>query len=187
MPIHETRRLIPVFETARQGEIVIPNSGSLTFGRSEECDVCIRDASMSKMHFQIICDSHSLEVVDKGSKNGTYVNQVRVKEILLMHDDVISAGSTSLRVFAPSRILTDQQIDVLASEFEAKWHPSQPSNFEDCLGKVDSNCRPSLQHELLEVEIELRRNAGEEIAPAKYEFLGNLAPKQVKRIMTMSS
>jgi two-component system, cell cycle response regulator len=77
----------------------------LTIGRGEDCDIVIPDPSVSRKHLQISCrkmvkgGSQSLTVVirDLGSKNGTHVNYVKVRQKALRPGDKISLGRVILK------------------------------------------------------------------------------------------
>jgi hypothetical protein len=53
-------------------------------------------------------------------------------------------------------------INAAADRFERTWKQGPRPRIEDCLAEVDEQRRPRLVEELLRVECELRRRAGEE-------------------------
>jgi formylglycine-generating enzyme required for sulfatase activity len=61
-----------------------------------------------------------------------------------------------------------QQIDRVCDSFEAAWHAGLKPRIEDFLGAADVQERTELFRELLAREVELRRKAGENPAPAEY-------------------
>ena len=50
----------------------------LMIGRRESCDIVLRFANVSGQHCELIADKGYWYVMDKGSRNGTKVNGVRV-------------------------------------------------------------------------------------------------------------
>jgi len=70
----------------------------ITIGRSEENDVVINDAKVSRTHLQIVqSDSGVCSVVDLNSANGTFVNGQRITgEVRLQQHDVVRIGNTTL-------------------------------------------------------------------------------------------
>ena len=67
--------------------------GPITIGRGEECDIVIPDVYLSQKHFEIYCKNSEWFLKDLKSKNGTYVNDIRVKKPVQLEDqDVISFG-----------------------------------------------------------------------------------------------
>lgn len=63
-------------------------------GRSEESDLQIPLATVSRKHAEIVMDEldNSVRLRDRGSSNGTYVNDQRVTEVTLSPGDVIKIG-----------------------------------------------------------------------------------------------
>lgn len=68
----------------------------LTIGRSQENDIVINDAKVSRIHLQlVISDNGTYSVVDLNSANGTYVNGERIYgEAKLKQNDEIRIGDT---------------------------------------------------------------------------------------------
>ena len=70
----------------------------MVIGRGLDCDVVLSDQSVSRRHVELVYGGQSGVLLrDLGSGNGTKVNEERVDERNLVHDDVISIGRTSLR------------------------------------------------------------------------------------------
>ena len=63
-----------------------------TVGRSDERDICIKDASLSSHHCDIIRSGETFIVRDNNSTNGTRINNVPVSEQELMNSDIIQFG-----------------------------------------------------------------------------------------------
>lgn len=70
----------------------------LTIGRSQENDIVINDAKVSRIHLQlVISDDGTYSVVDLNSANGTYVNGERISgEVKLKQNDEIRIGDTNI-------------------------------------------------------------------------------------------
>jgi pSer/pThr/pTyr-binding forkhead associated (FHA) protein len=71
-------RLIRPGEPPR--EVAVPRDAAIV-GRAPECDVTVDDPHISKNHARILC---GVVVVDLGSTNGTWVNDVRITEPTLV-------------------------------------------------------------------------------------------------------
>lgn len=52
--------------------------GGLNIGRSEENQVVLQDEGVSRFHARLLYDNGSLWLQDAGSRNGIFVNDVRV-------------------------------------------------------------------------------------------------------------
>jgi adenylate cyclase len=67
-------------------------SGEVIIGRTPECQIILRDPSISRNHAKIVADSEGVRVVDLKSKNGTQVNGVKVTEAPLNNGDRVHLG-----------------------------------------------------------------------------------------------
>ena len=75
----------------------------LTIGRHSENDIVPKDAAVSNHHAVIERKDEKLIVIDKGSKNGIFVNEKRVQSAELNDDDIVKFGNElNLKVFAYS-------------------------------------------------------------------------------------
>jgi hypothetical protein len=69
-----------------------------TLGRSRECDITLADANVSRVHAEIRHIGLDYLLVDQNSTNGIEVNGRDVKRQALADGDVISLGTTEIRV-----------------------------------------------------------------------------------------
>ncbi|HKY38231.1 MAG TPA: FHA domain-containing protein [Polyangiaceae bacterium] len=75
-------------------------TGSILIGRLPECDVCLDDNLVSRMHARISVQNGSVVVEDLHSTNGVYVNGSRVAHSTAMREgDRILFGTTELSMF----------------------------------------------------------------------------------------
>jgi len=73
-------------------------SRPLLIGRGGECDVIMRDASVSRRHAQIVRVDDGFQVADLGSLNGTWIGGRRVGQVEVAAGDVITLGGAHLRL-----------------------------------------------------------------------------------------
>ena len=73
----------------------------LMIGRAEDNDVCINDSSISQYHALLVRFGDTAFVKDLNSKSGTYVNMSRIKDQMVIHQDILSIGNHSIRFIAP--------------------------------------------------------------------------------------
>ena len=71
---------------------------SVTFGRSPEADISISDTKVSRIHAEIKPWDSDYVIKDLKSRNGTFVNGIRVDVALLKSGDVIRVGPTEFQV-----------------------------------------------------------------------------------------
>ncbi len=78
-----------------------PYPDRVSVGRARNCDLVIRDASVSKLHAYFGIAGTELELIDLDSHNGTQVNGRRLisrQRMLVGSGDVIAFGSVSARL-----------------------------------------------------------------------------------------
>lgn len=77
---------------------IFPLKNALTVvGRSLECEIVISDPHISSQHIQIDKARHGFTILDLGSANGTYINNVKLRSPVILKDgDEILLGSTKL-------------------------------------------------------------------------------------------
>ena len=69
----------------------------LVIGRGPDCDIFIDNLAVSTHHAQIFFENDQYVLQDNGSLNGTFVNNVKVSDRVLLRDgDVISIGKHSV-------------------------------------------------------------------------------------------
>jgi hypothetical protein len=71
---------------------------TVTVGRSDACEISVKDSSMSGKHAEISKINGEIRVKDLGSANGIWLNGERVDDVELYDGDVLRCGQTSIRV-----------------------------------------------------------------------------------------
>ena len=98
--------------TGPQAGLIFPiKEGKHTVGRGSTCDVKIASTSVSKEHATLLAVGDKLIISDLDSRNGTFVNGVKIQNLRLnpgdklsLHDiliDVLQTAGTSVDVPAP--------------------------------------------------------------------------------------
>jgi pSer/pThr/pTyr-binding forkhead associated (FHA) protein len=65
----------------------------LIIGRDPaQCDIVILDPNVSRVHAWVTVKKGDVVIIDRGSTNGTYVNQVKVEDATLKPGDIIQLG-----------------------------------------------------------------------------------------------
>lgn len=106
----------------------------ITIGRSSSNDVCVDDMLVSRTHCRIYQDdSGEFGLVDMNSKNGTYVNGIKVRgHVTLRRTDVVRIGNTTLPwqtyFFTPAEETTVCEPVVDAMPYERGGCPDSPSS-----------------------------------------------------------
>lgn len=81
-------------------EFSIDANRPTTFGRSSNCDFKVTDELISSQHFKLHFRPPKLEVIDLDSKNGTYLNGIRIDRSEMYIGDEVRAGSTKISITA---------------------------------------------------------------------------------------
>ena len=85
-------RLEVKFQNLTMKEYIPQGEVSLTIGRQGDNEIVLRDKSVSRHHACFTKEGEHLFVTDKGSKNGTIVNGVKVDTARLEDGDVVRIG-----------------------------------------------------------------------------------------------
>lgn len=121
--------------TGRQIEV---QSGSiLRIGRTVKSDYAVSsDSYMSGLHFAVDSSGPQCKVKDMGSSNGTFVNGVKVSEVVVKDGDTIAAGGCTFSVrlmddavmpdFSGTRTIASANTAKLVPEF---LPPQQTTSF----------------------------------------------------------
>jgi pSer/pThr/pTyr-binding forkhead associated (FHA) protein len=74
----------------------------ITIGRDERSDICIKDDPLISRHHALIeKEGEQYYIMDKGSTNGTYLNNnplPKCERVRIANGDVITVGKTSLAI-----------------------------------------------------------------------------------------
>jgi DNA-binding NtrC family response regulator len=76
--------------------------GTVVVGTDPACDLVLTDGAVSRRQFEIEATAAGFVVRDLGSTNGTFIDKLRVYEVLLPGGTQLQAGRTRIK-FAPRR------------------------------------------------------------------------------------
>ena len=83
-----------------RGQVYELDRETMSIGRRDGMDICIKDTSMSGHHADLICSERDGKKIfilrDNDSTNGTKVNGVQISEQELKNSDVILFGSVEI-------------------------------------------------------------------------------------------
>ncbi len=69
----------------------------IIIGRGKDCDLVLKDSTVSRKHAELSRIGEDFYVSDLGSRNGVLVNGIRVKKKLLSNGDMLTLGEVSFR------------------------------------------------------------------------------------------
>jgi PAS domain S-box-containing protein len=112
-----------VVSTPTRSELgrVLVLSKSLTLGRGREADLSLSDASMSRRHARLTLTEAGVQLEDLGSRNGCFVNGVRVSQVDLRHGDQLRLGATTLHFHAQDGAGPGPGAEALTQSGVAQW------------------------------------------------------------------
>ncbi len=84
-----------VQDPAQTRNVPLPR-GSFRVGSASHCAIIVSDATVSAEHLTLIVEEERVLVRDAGSKNGTYVGAVRVREASAQVGAIITIGRSTL-------------------------------------------------------------------------------------------
>ena len=103
-------------EIATGGQLVVSPGELGRVGRASPSElICADDDYLSSVHFAIHCSSSGCHVRDMGSRNGTFVNGVRVQEAEVHDGAQIIAGQTRFTVRIEHAALPSTSLPALDS------------------------------------------------------------------------
>lgn len=74
----------------------------LMIGSASDNDICIKDEKVSRYHALLVRFGDTAFVRDLNSRGGTYVNMSRVKDQMVIHQDILTIGNHRIKFIAPS-------------------------------------------------------------------------------------
>lgn len=77
-------------------ELSLDENGMVILGRSSQCDLAIDDEKVSARHCRLYLKSDCLEIFDLESKNGTYLNGIRIENSEVFVGDEVKMGDSTL-------------------------------------------------------------------------------------------
>lgn len=82
-----------VIERGLAGERFFHLQSPLSIGRAPESDIHLPDPSVSRQHALAYIEDEKVMLEDMGSRNGTYVNEDRIKKAILSSGDIVRIGN----------------------------------------------------------------------------------------------
>jgi len=82
------------------GRVIKVEGCDVVLGRGSDVQVVIADKGISRNHSKIFCRDDELWIIDLGSTNGTFVNDERIKQpVVLKQGDYVRIGLTTILRF----------------------------------------------------------------------------------------
>jgi transcriptional regulator with GAF, ATPase, and Fis domain len=88
---------LTVLQGPDQGTEEVFAQRTMEIGSSPDADFVLDDSAVSRAHARIEVDGAGYHVRDQGSKNGTWIGQLRVGDAFLEHDSTFRVGESLIR------------------------------------------------------------------------------------------
>lgn len=157
----------------KRSEITLYLAQNVIFGRGSTVDYVIEDNKMSSKHCRMLLKEDRLELFDLSSKNGTYLNGIRVDQSEIFIGDEVRIGDTFITLLA-SR-LEPSLIEILTfpGPFKERMQYELKADFTGAREKNQdwNKTHPGQKSSLFSMkEVELRKRAKTRIRLSKDEI-----------------
>ncbi|MFH1807462.1 MAG: sigma 54-interacting transcriptional regulator [Pseudomonadota bacterium] len=108
----ERRCQLTVLTGARKSEVIEIENLPFHVGKGGDNQLVLPDPTVSREHFVLAQDRGSFLIRDLGSTNGTWIDQMRIREAYLRPGALIKAGSVELRfepLYKPVEVVPSEQ------------------------------------------------------------------------------
>jgi Nif-specific regulatory protein len=116
-----------------KGAIFAINEETLFIGRETAANLCIADASVSRRHSKIEKTEEGFVITDLESLNGTFINDVPVRNRLLQHGDRVRIGDSQFLFLTQEGEATSKSSDVKLDEAQVVSGSTLSIRFDDAL------------------------------------------------------
>jgi len=90
----------------------VPPGRALSVGRTADCDLPVRDPTVSRQHAEVECVGNRLHIRDGGSTNGTFVDGRRVHDAVALPGARIAFGKVTFELREEPALDSDVQLPV---------------------------------------------------------------------------
>ena len=98
-PVRMVHRLRVTVEAGPDaGAQLAGEDGALAIGSSEDNALVLTDPSVSRYHLELRRTASGIQVLDLGSRNGTWLNNVRIERAIVPAGTRLKIGDTTLAV-----------------------------------------------------------------------------------------
>jgi len=94
--IHKIR--LEVIDGPDQGLVTELTGTNLRIGAGPECELVLKDPTVSRVHVIVRIEQDSIRIIDVGSRNGTQIDGITIRDAYARPDSLIALGKTKLRL-----------------------------------------------------------------------------------------
>jgi transcriptional regulator with GAF, ATPase, and Fis domain len=116
-----------------KGAIFAINEETLVIGRETASNLCLADAAVSRRHAKVEKEDRGFVITDLESLNGTFVNDVPVKNRLLEHGDRVRIGDSQFLFLTHEGEATSKSSDVRLDDRRVASGSTVQLRFDDAV------------------------------------------------------
>lgn len=157
----------------KRSEITLSLAHNVVFGRSGAVDFIIEDNKMSSKHCRMLLKEDRLELHDLSSKNGTYLNGIRIDQSEVFIGDEVRIGDTFITLLASKLEPSIIEILTFPGPFKERMQYELKADFTGAREKNQdwNKTHPGEHSSVFSMkEVELRKRAKTKIRLSKDEI-----------------
>ncbi len=104
---------------------------SFLIGRDPECEICIDDPAVSRMHAKVVFKDQRWHIQDLGSSNGTIINNKKIDHFYLGQDTRLRLGALGVWLHITIPDMVDQEKTIIAAASPADYQKHYFSASDD--------------------------------------------------------
>ncbi|PTL80592.1 cyclase [Vitiosangium sp. GDMCC 1.1324] len=108
--------------------------GPVTIGRTEESTICVLHKSLSRRHARLEREGERVTLFDMNSKNGTFINEIRVERQELRVGEVFRCGEVRFKLVPTS--VREFPVDVAPTQVQPLQTRFSPSSMDELLERT---------------------------------------------------
>jgi len=116
-----------------KGAIFAINEETLVIGRETASNLCLADAAVSRRHAKVEKEDRGFVITDLESLNGTFVNDVPVKNRLLEHGDRVRIGDSQFLFLTHEGEATSKSSDIRLDDRQVASGSTVQLRFDDAV------------------------------------------------------
>ena len=169
-------RLQTEFQTS---ECTVNQFEDLILGRSSKAGRIVDDPKISSFHCRISLKENILEVIDMKSKNGTYINGIRIEMAQVFLGDQIKIGDSILTLEKDK--CDPESLEILTFPGILNKNPNKESLKKDFSGTRAKNQQVVVKMPVLAVaDVPVRSHEQEVVLRRVAESVIHLSPEEIK-------
>ena len=156
-----------------RNELSIKLGQNILFGRSGGIDKVVDDGKMSSKHCRMLLKEDRLELFDLSSKNGTYLNGIRIDQSEIFIGDEVRIGDTFVTLLASKLDQTLIEVLTFPGPFKERMQYELKADFTGAREKNQdwNKTHPGEKSSVFSMkEVELRKKAKTRIKLSKDEI-----------------